>query len=348
VEVSSQVKKICAGVDGSYKRYGSSYTVTFNLPEGVNERTYAVKLKVRDDEYQYGYETVYVTVKRPKHFYFYVKDHLGSTRAVVDDAGDVVEAYDYYPFGLQSRSYKEKGDPLTKETFTGKEQDTESNLHYYGARFYDPSLGRFLSVDPLSHKAPSFNPFHYTKNNPINRIDPDGREDTETKELTKEEILERIRQAQESGDDILQSILDEIAKTGNASASGSTILEALKEAGIVLGEEETELIENIDSIEMSENELRVLVHKEFDIPLDSDLAESIRIDKNGIKTTIVTTDSSITIEDIKGVEIIIFENFVKDLKADIKAVTFIKTADNKVVRIVEPRGIIPTQIDTLK
>jgi hypothetical protein len=40
---------------------------------------------------------------------------------VVDEAGDVVEAYDYYPFGLQSRSYKEKGDPLTKETFTGKE-----------------------------------------------------------------------------------------------------------------------------------------------------------------------------------------------------------------------------------
>jgi hypothetical protein len=146
----------------------------------------------------------------------------------------------------------------------------------------------------------------------------------------------------------LQSILDEIAKTGNATASGSTILEALKEAGIVLGEEEMELIENIDSIEMSENELRVLVHKEFDIPLDSDLAESIRIDKNGNKTTIVTTDSSITIDEIEGVDIIIFENFLSDVKVGIKAVTFIKTADNKVVRIVEPGGIIPTQIDTLK
>jgi hypothetical protein len=158
-----------------------------------------------------------------------VKENMSSTRAVVDEAGDVVEAYDYYPFGLQSRSYKEKGDPLTKETFTGKEQDTESNLHY-----------------------------------------------------------------------------------------------------------------------LSENELRVLVHKEFDIPLDSDLAESIRIDKNGNKTTIVTTDSSITIDEIEGVDIIIFENFLSDVKVGIKAVTFIKTADNKVVRIVEPRGIIPTQIDTLK
>jgi hypothetical protein len=91
----------------------------------------------------YGHRTnqTYIAAKHPKHFY--VKDNLGSTRAVVDEAGDVVEAYDYYPLGLQSRSYKEKGDPLTKETFTGKKQDpgswpgasTESNLHYVGAGY---------------------------------------------------------------------------------------------------------------------------------------------------------------------------------------------------------------------
>jgi RHS repeat-associated protein len=200
------VKKICAGVDGSYERYGSSYTVTFNLPEGVNERTYAVKLKVRDDEYQYGYETVYVTVKRPKHFYFYVKDHLGSTRAVVDEAGDVVEAYDYYPFGLQSRSYKEKGDPLTKETFTGKEQDTESNLHYFGARFYDAGAGRWLSVDPLADQLPDNSPFVYCGSDPINRFDPDGLLDIKLKfskeskfsENQQQEIAENIKKTFEN------------------------------------------------------------------------------------------------------------------------------------------------------
>jgi RHS repeat-associated protein len=108
---------------------------------------------------------------------FCVKDHLGSTRAVVDEAGDVVEAYDYYPFGLQSRSYKEKGDPLTKETFTGKEQDTESNLQYFGARYYDAGAGRWLSVDPLADLNPSKNPYHYASNNPISRFDPDGNND---------------------------------------------------------------------------------------------------------------------------------------------------------------------------
>jgi RHS repeat-associated protein len=170
-----------------YKKYGSSSARIFNLPDGVNERTYAVKLKVRDDEYQYGYETVYVTVKRPKHFYFYVKDHLGSTRAVVDEAGDVVEAYDYYPFGLQSRSYKEKGDPLTKETFTGKEQDTESNLHYFGARYYDAGAGRWLSVDPLAGKYLFLSPYVAMNNNLLRYIDPNGMEWYQVTEEYEEE-----------------------------------------------------------------------------------------------------------------------------------------------------------------
>jgi RHS repeat-associated protein len=99
---------------------------------------------------------------------------LNSTRAVVDEAGDVVEAYDYYPFGLQSRSYKEKGDPLTKETFTGKEQDTESNLHYFGGRYYDPSSVKWLSIDPLGFKYPSLSSYVYAANNPIIIRDPNG------------------------------------------------------------------------------------------------------------------------------------------------------------------------------
>jgi RHS repeat-associated protein len=103
-----------------------------------------------------------------------VKDNLGSTRAVVDEAGEVVEAYDYYPFGLQSRSYKEKGDPLTKETFTGKEQDTESNLHYFGARYYDAGAGRFSTIDPHSDLYFSISPYHYAGNNPLAYIDPTG------------------------------------------------------------------------------------------------------------------------------------------------------------------------------
>jgi RHS repeat-associated protein len=114
----------------------------------------------------------YIAAKHPKHFS--VKENMSSTRAVVDDAGDVVEAYDYYPFGLQSRSYKEKGDPLTKETFTGKEEDIESNLHYFGARYYDAGAGRWLSVDPLGFKYPSLSSYTYVANSSLIAYDPDG------------------------------------------------------------------------------------------------------------------------------------------------------------------------------
>jgi RHS repeat-associated protein len=124
----------------------------------------------------HGHRTnqTYIAAKHPKHFC--VKDNLGSTRAVVDEAGVVVEAYDYYPFGLQSRSYKEKGDSLTKETFTGKEQDIESNMHYFGARYYDAGAGRWLSVDPLAYKYRSYSPYNYALNNPHRFVDPNGKD----------------------------------------------------------------------------------------------------------------------------------------------------------------------------
>jgi RHS repeat-associated protein len=63
----------------------------------------------------------------------------------------------------------------TKEGFTGKERDKHSGLDYFGARYYDAAIGRFLSVDPLDFKFTDKNPFHYVSNNPINKIDPDGR-----------------------------------------------------------------------------------------------------------------------------------------------------------------------------
>ncbi len=62
----------------------------------------------------------------------------------------------------------------TPYRFTGKEQDAETGLYYYGARYYDPRLGRFLSVDPLASKAPGWSPYRAFFCNPIRYTDPDG------------------------------------------------------------------------------------------------------------------------------------------------------------------------------
>ncbi|MCD6165077.1 RHS repeat-associated core domain-containing protein, partial [bacterium] len=109
---------------------------------------------------------LYVSYYVPKTVY-YLKDHLGSTRVVVDEDGDVVESYDYYPFGLASRT--SGGGTVYK--FTEKELDNETDFYYFGARYYDPEVGRWLSVDPLSVLDPGVSSYAYVGNNPLNRID---------------------------------------------------------------------------------------------------------------------------------------------------------------------------------
>ncbi|MCZ8296185.1 RHS repeat-associated core domain-containing protein [Flavobacterium sp.] len=60
--------------------------------------------------------------------------------------------------------------------FNGKELDEETGLYYYGARYYDPKVSIWLSVDPKAEKYPSYSPYNYCLNNPILFIDPDGQD----------------------------------------------------------------------------------------------------------------------------------------------------------------------------
>ncbi len=62
----------------------------------------------------------------------------------------------------------------TPYKFNGKELDEETGLYYYGARYYDPRVSIWLSVDPLAEKYPNTSPYTYCNNNPINMIDPTG------------------------------------------------------------------------------------------------------------------------------------------------------------------------------
>ncbi len=75
---------------------------------------------------------------------------------------------DYEPFGAPLSNGRER------LSFIGKEQDNESSLGDYGVRKYDPTLGRFMSVDALSDLMPGSSPFHYCFNNPLILRDPSG------------------------------------------------------------------------------------------------------------------------------------------------------------------------------
>ncbi len=123
--------------------------------------------------------------------YYYLKDHLGSIKMMVDASGNVQSYNDYYPYGMTMPGRSGTMGADTRFRFTGKERDVESGFDYFGARYYDSRIARWMSVDPLAGKYPEIAPYVYTHNNPINRFDPDGKGD-QTSERKKEEAAQDI------------------------------------------------------------------------------------------------------------------------------------------------------------
>ena len=106
--------------------------------------------------------------------HFYVKDHLGSNRLVVDGNGNIEEVNHYYPFGALMGD--RCGVSRNKYKYIGKELDTMYgwNMQDHEARWYDPVLGRWMATDPLQEKYESVSSYCYTANNPIRFVDTDG------------------------------------------------------------------------------------------------------------------------------------------------------------------------------
>ena len=119
-------------------------------------------------------EVGYVSLTDGKYHY-YLKDHQGNNRVVVDEEGTVEEVNHYYPFG---GVFSSTGDAQPYK-YNGKELDRKGGLDWYdyGARHYDSVLGRWNGVDPSCEKHYSWSPYVYCKNNPVLRIDPDGKDD---------------------------------------------------------------------------------------------------------------------------------------------------------------------------
>ena len=102
-------------------------------------------------------------------------NHLGSASLELNDNAVVISYEEYYPYG--STSYqavnKDLNAAVKRYRYTGKERDEESGLYYHGARYYAPWLGRWVSCDPKGMvDGPSL--YIYTRNNPINMLDPTG------------------------------------------------------------------------------------------------------------------------------------------------------------------------------
>jgi RHS repeat-associated protein len=97
-------------------------------------------------------------------------DNQGTIRDLIDNGGNLVEHLTYDSFG------KVISTPITdfRYGYTGREQDSETGLDYYRARYYDAANGKFISEDPIGFEAGDGNLSRYVGNSPTNFIDPDG------------------------------------------------------------------------------------------------------------------------------------------------------------------------------
>ena len=107
--------------------------------------------------------------------HFLLTDHLGSTAVTTSDTGVRVTELRYYPYGDSARY--NPGGQITTYRFTGQRWDPGTGLYFYGARWYDPLIGRFIQADtivPSPGDPQSLNRYSYVLNNPLKYNDPSG------------------------------------------------------------------------------------------------------------------------------------------------------------------------------
>ncbi|WP_236025494.1 RHS repeat domain-containing protein [Flavobacterium geliluteum] len=183
-------KKITFGITGSidYIYNAAGQKLRKIVTEGAVEITtdYLGGFQYKDNVLQF-FPTAEGYVKNDAGMLSYVfqyKDHLGNIRLSyaknpTTNVLEIIEENNYYPFGLKHNGYNNtvtSTNPAQKLLYNGKELQDELglNFYYYGARNYDPALGRWINIDPKGEKYLNLSPYIYVADNPIINIDPDG------------------------------------------------------------------------------------------------------------------------------------------------------------------------------
>lgn len=167
-------------VSGTYKyRYAGGARSVKDL--GTTDREYYIEGIVLDQDahvksYQTenGYATP--TTTGTADYFYYVKDWLGTNRAVINSSGVILNASDNYPYGkkLPARNYFSTSHEGYRFQFTGHEFDGETGYEYHGARYYNEELAKYMSVDPLAANYMGWSSYAYVLGNPISLTDPTG------------------------------------------------------------------------------------------------------------------------------------------------------------------------------
>lgn len=151
-------------------------------------------------------------------YIYQYKDYLGNIRLSYNKSLNIIEENNYYPFGLKQSSHLETFNNLgsaaaQKYKYNGKEfqDERELKLYDYGARNYDPALGRWMNLDPLAEKSRRFSPYVYALSNPIYYVDPDGMEAVNG---VPEEQLRKLRNSYVGADGLTNEQWIEASRPG--------------------------------------------------------------------------------------------------------------------------------------
>jgi RHS repeat-associated protein len=135
------------------------------------------------------------------YFFFNLSNHLGSTSTIVDnESGEIIESRADLPYGATDTSTL-NSDPKYIDfaaiyTFTGKENDANLDLFYFGERFFNPLLGKWICPDPLDvNSGGGISSYGYVTNNPIRMVDPTGLQEQSLPEeapLSAEQEVQQI------------------------------------------------------------------------------------------------------------------------------------------------------------
>jgi len=158
----NRIKKIENALDGENT---TTYYVGKNFVQIINSSG------VYNETYYYNEQDLIAEKDNSGNLKYYHPDHLGSTTLITNGSGEVVEETSYLPYGEPI----EGGN--SRYLFTGKEKDTNTELYYYGARYYDPFFKHFIQPDnvlPDIYDPQQLNRYSYVRNNPYKYTDPEG------------------------------------------------------------------------------------------------------------------------------------------------------------------------------
>ena len=151
---------------------------------------------------------------------FQLGDHLASTNVVIDDTGTRTRREEYTPYGETSfGSFARK-----RYRFTGQERDEESGLAYHGARYLQPTLGRFTSVDPAHESYPGWSPFCYALGNPLRFTDHNGMSPSDAEKKAADVASHNFN----ANVNAIQKRVDEAADIGTQIAAVNREIEVLE------------------------------------------------------------------------------------------------------------------------